>query len=200
VPDELDVFRRSGVQPILILQPGQTELSGGADKARRAAQCFKDRLAALKAAAGAYVFPNDVMIFLDVESGTKLSAGYLETLVTELQSENVLSGGARFGIYLAGAYSADVRAVINSEIQNHLPISAVWFARYLKNCGPLPYWQENNIPQLGTINVDAELWQYAESCHAYGNPYEHSGFDLNALKPPVYREEMIAALGSFVAR
>lgn len=181
VPDELDVFRRSGVKPILILQPGQYSLSGGADEAVNAARCFKSQLDALSAF-GNFAFPDDRMIFLDVEKGTRLSATYLEALVAELQSDGVLGGNARFGIYLSGGYSSDIRALINAEIANHLPISVVWIARYLSSCGPPPYWQENNIPELGTINLSEELWQYAASCHgSYA-----AGFDLNAVKPPVY--------------
>ena len=184
VPDELDVFRRSGVKPILILQPGQDTLSRGADDAVNAARCFKSQLDALTAFGG-FAFPDDVMIFLDVEKGTQLSPAFVEGLIAELQNDGVLKGNARFGIYLSGGYSNDVRAVINSEISNHLPISMVWIARYLRNCGPLPYWQENNIPELGSINLGSELWQYAASCHSYGS-YADAGFDLDAVKPPVY--------------
>ena len=181
--DELDVFRRNAIVPILILQPGQDTLSGGTGPAGRVAQCFKARLDALKA--GGYTFPPDVMIFLDVETGTELSPVYLETLVRDLQTYGVLDGHARFGIYLPGAYSADVRAVINNEIANGLPISMAWFAHYV-DCGPLPYWEEANITALGTINVQTEFWQYAANCRAYGSSSANAGFDLNAEKPPTY--------------
>jgi len=179
VPDELDVFRRSGVKPILILQPGQYTLSMGADDALNAARCFKSQIDALSAF-GSFSFPDDVMIFLDVEKGTELSPAYLEALIAEMQTDGVLAGNARFGIYLSGGYSNDVRAVINSEIANHLPISVVWMARYV-GCGPPPFWQENNIPQLGTINLSSELWQYAGSCHS--DSYATPGFDLDAVRP-----------------
>ena len=181
-PEELDVFRRSGVKPIVILQPGQSTLSGGATEALEAARCLKDKLDTL---ASEFLFPGDLMIFLDVEKGTQLSRAYLEALVSALQTSGVLSGDTRFGIYLSGGYSSDVRALINSEVANGVPISTVWMARYLKSCGPLPYWQENNIPELGTINVSAELWQYAEACHADGS-YAGASFDLDAVKPPTY--------------
>jgi len=177
--DELDVFRRNAIEPILILQPGQDALSMGTGPADRAAQCFKARLDALKT--GGYTFPPDVMIFLDVERGTELSAVFLERLVKDLQYYGVLDGNARFGIYLSGAYSADVRAVINTEIGNGLPISMAWFARYI-DCGPLPYWEEANVASLGTINVQTEFWQYAANCRADGS--SDAGFDLNAEKPP----------------
>lgn len=181
--DEFDVFRRNAIVPILILQPGQDTLSGGTGPADRVAQCFKTRLDALKA--GGYAFPPDVMIFLDVETGTELSAVYLETLVKDLRNDGVLDGNARFGIYLSGAYSADVRALINTEIGNGLPISMAWFAHYV-DCGPLPYWEEANIAPLGTINVQTEFWQYAANCRAYGSNSANTGFDLNAEKPPAY--------------
>lgn len=177
--DELDVFRRNDVVPILILQPGQDALSMGTGPADRAAQCFTTRFDALKA--GGYPFPPDVMIFLDVEPGTELSAVFLERLVKDLQYYGVLDGRARFGIYLSGAYSANVRTLINTEIDNGLPISMVWFARYI-DCGPLPYWEEANTAPLGTINVHTEFWQYAANCSAYGS--SNAGFDLNAEKPP----------------
>jgi hypothetical protein len=177
--DELDVFRRNAVTPILILQPGQDQLSGGTGPADRTAQCFKSRLDALKA--GGYDFPPDVMIFLDVEPGTELSPVFLERLTKDLQYYGVLDGNARFGIYLSGASSADVRALINTEIGNGLPISMVWFAHYV-DCGPLPYWEEANAAPLGTINVQTEFWQYAANCSAYGS--SSAGFDLNAEKPP----------------
>jgi len=179
---ELDVFRRSGIKPILILQPGQSTLSGGQAEAVEAARCFKAKLDAL---ASEFLFPGDLMIFLDVEKGTHLSQAYLEALVSELQASGVLAGSTQFGLYLSGGYSSDVRALINSEVANRTPISVVWIARYLKSCGPLPYWQDNNIPELGSINVSSELWQYAEACHAYGMAASAS-FDLDAVKPPVY--------------
>ena len=179
---ELDVFRRSGIKPILILQPGQETLSGGAAEALEAAQCVKAKLDALSSE---FLFPGDLTIVLDVEKGTHLAPAYLEALVSELQTDGILSGNARFGIYLSGGYSSDVRALINAEVANHVPISLVWIARYLKTCGPLPYWQDNNIPELGTINVSEELWQYAEGCHADGS-YASISFDLDAIKPPVY--------------
>ena len=179
--DELDVFRRNAIAPILILQPGQDTLSGGTGPADRTAQCFKARFDALKA--GDYAFPPDVMIFLDVEPGTELSADFLERLVKDLQYYGVLDGKARFGVYLSGAYSADVRALINAEIGNGLPISMAWFARYV-DCGPLPYWEEANIAPLGTINVQTEFWQYAANCRSDGPNYAKAGFDLNAEKPP----------------
>lgn len=180
--DELDVFRRSGIKPIVILQPGQSTLSGGIIEASEAAECLKTKLDAL---AGEFLFPTDLMIFLDVEKGTQLTPEYLETLVSELQANGVLSGDVRFGIYLSGGYSSSVRALINSEVANGVPISTVWMARYLKTCGPIPYWQENNIPELGTINVSNELWQYAEGCHA-DSGYAGASFDLDAVKPPTY--------------
>src|SRR5215472_8234065 len=73
VPAELDVFRRSGVKPILILQPGQDTLSAGVDEATNAARCFKNQVDALASFSTDFAFPNDLMIFLDVEKGTKLS-------------------------------------------------------------------------------------------------------------------------------
>ena len=175
--DELDVLRRNAITPILILQPGQDQLSMGTGPADRTAECFKANLDALKA--GGYAFPPDVMIFLDVEPGTELSGVFLERLVKDLQYYGVLDGNARFGIYLSGAYSADVRALVNTEIGNGLPISMAWFARYV-DCGPLPYWEEANVASLGTINVQTEFWQYAANCRGPNN----AGFDLDAEKPP----------------
>ncbi len=180
--EELDVFRRSGVRPIVVLQPGQSTLSGGAPEAMEAADCLKAKLDVLSSE---FLFPGDMMIFLDVEKGTRLTPEYLETLVSQLKMNGVLSGDVKFGIYLSGGYSSSVRALINSEVANGVPISTVWMARYLKTCGPLPYWQENNIPELGTINVSTELWQYAEGCRADGS-YADASFDLDAVKPPTH--------------
>ena len=184
--DELSVFARTNIKPILILQPGQSTLSGGADDAGRAAECFEQQLALLKDT-GTYVFPSDLMIMLDVEHGTALSAGYLRALVSRFESDGLLSGGARFGIYLSGAYSQETRAVIQDEVRDGLPISMLWFARYVdtSDCGPLPYWVESDTDALGSVNVPTELWQYAVECHRYGGESD-GAFDLNAFKPPVY--------------
>src|SRR5579864_3409326 len=61
---ELEVFRRSGIKPILILQPGQETLSGGAAEALEAARCVKAKLDTL---ASEFLFPGDLTIVLDVE-------------------------------------------------------------------------------------------------------------------------------------
>ncbi len=181
-PEELDLFRRSRIEPIVILQPGQSTLSGGATEATHAAQCLKANLDVL---AREFRFPSDLMIFLDVENGTQLSPEYLEALVSGLQENGVLRGEVRFGVYLSGSHSGDLRALINSAIADGAPISTVWMARYLNGCGPLAYWQENNTPELGTVNVSEELWQYAADCHADGS-YAGASFDLNAVRPPTY--------------
>lgn len=186
-PSELGVFARSGLRPILILQPGQSTLSGGSSDAEQAARCFEDQLAALKSA-GTYVFPSDVMIMLDVERGTNLSGDYLHALVNQFQSDGVLAGGARFGIYLSGAYSQDTRSVIESAIRDGTPISVLWFARYIDSadCGPLPYWVESNTEAAGMVSASTEMWQYARNCHRFGPGSETPEFDLDVAKPPVY--------------
>lgn len=185
-PDELSVFARTSTKPILILQPGQSTLSGGADDAERAALCFEAQLSVLKSAR-TYVFPSDLMIMLDVEHGTELSADYLRALVNRFESDGVLSGGARFGIYLSGAYSQETRAVVQDGVRDGLPISVMWFARYVdtSDCGPLPYWVESDTDALGSVNVPTEMWQYAVECHRYGAEGD-GAFDLNAAKPPLY--------------
>ena len=184
--DELGVFARTSVQPILILQPGQATLSGGEGDADSAADCVEMQLASLKNAA-TYAFPVDLMIVLDVENNTQLSADYLRALVNRLQGDGVLAGGARFGIYLSGAYSQETRAVIQDEVRDGLPISVLWFARYVdtSDCGPLPYWVESDTDALGSVSVPTEMWQYAVECHRYGGEGD-GAFDLNAAKPPVY--------------
>ncbi len=183
-PDELSVFARTGVQPILILQPGQATLSGGEAEADTAADCVEMQLASLRSA---YSFPVDLMLVLDVENNTQLSADYLRALVNRLQGDSVLASGMRFGIYLSGAYSQRTRAVIQDEIRDGLPITVLWFARYVdtSDCGPLPYWVENDTDALGSVSVPTEMWQYAVECHRYGGEGD-GAFDLNAMKPPVY--------------
>jgi hypothetical protein len=185
--DELGVFARANLRPILILQPGQSTLSGGSSDAEAAAQCFEQQLALLKDA-GTYVFPSDLMIMLDVEHNTELSADYLNALVRRFQNDGVLAGGARFGIYLSGAYSQQTRAVVEDGVRDGLPISVLWFARYIDSadCGPLPYWVESNNETFGTVSVNAEMWQYARNCHRFGAGSETPEFDLDVAKPPVY--------------
>jgi hypothetical protein len=185
--DELSVFARASLKPILILQPGQSTLSGGSSDAQTAVQCFEQQLALLKDA-GTYVFPSDLMIMLDVEHGTQLSADYLSALVRQFQSDGLLAGGARFGIYLSGAYSQETRAVIEDAVRDGLPISVLWFARYIDSadCGPLPYWVESNTDALGNVSVPNEMWQYAKNCHRFGGASDAAEFDLDVAKPPVY--------------
>ena len=185
--DELSVFARANLRPILILQPGQSTLAGGSSDAESAAQCFENQLAALRST-GTYVFPSDVVIMLDVEHGTQLSADYLGALARRFESDGILSGGARFGIYLSGAYSQETRAVIEDGVRDGLPISVLWFARYIdsSDCGPLPYWVESDTDALGQVSVRDEMWQYARNCHRFGGANDAAEFDLDAAKPPVY--------------
>lgn len=182
---ELAVLQRNSVAPFLILQPGQSTLSGGAAEANAAASCLASRIADLKAVSGAAALPLDLEVFLDVETGTTLSQAYLDALIPALQRYGVLTGSTRFGLYLSGAYSAQVRDVINREVARGVPISILWFNRYpLRNyCGPPQFWQENNIPTLGVANVPYEYWQYAAECRAYGGRYPASSFDLNIRRP-----------------
>ncbi len=97
----------------------------------------------------------------------------------------MLTANTRFGIYLSGAYSVQLRDLINREIARGLPISIVWFNRYpLRSyCGPPQFWQENNISALGIANVPYEYWQYAAECRAYGGRYPASSFDINIRRP-----------------
>ncbi|MBL6938764.1 MAG: hypothetical protein ISS15_09490 [Alphaproteobacteria bacterium] len=180
---ELAVMQRNNVAPFLILQPGQSTLSRGAAEANAAASCLASRIADLKAMGGS--LPDGLEIFLDVEKDTALSAAYLEALIPALQRYGVLTPYTRFGIYLSGAYSVQLRDLVNREIARGLPISVLWFNRYpLRNyCGPPQFWQENNIPELGVANVTVEYWQYAAECRAYGGRYPASSFDINIRRP-----------------
>jgi hypothetical protein len=188
---EFDAFRRNSLRPILILQPGQGDMSGGEEEGQAAAQCFEDSLASLRAAGGADLLPHGgLSIFLDVERKTQLSASYLSALTTKLQRDGILEGGSTFGIYMNASDASRLQAVIDSVINAHGRISSVWIAAYSKgpSCVTTPYSAESNSPPAGLMNVATEMWQYAADCHAYGSPYENFGFDLSDNRSPVYRQ------------
>jgi len=179
---EFAAFRRNALHPILILQPGQGDMSGGEEEGRAAAQCFEDSLASLRAAGGADLLPHGgLSIFLDVEHGTPLTTSYLGALTNKLQSDGILEGASTFGVYMHARDVSSLQPVIDSVIYNHGRISSVWIASYLKDpsCVPTPDAGGNNAPPAGLMNVATEMWQYAADCHAYGSPYESFGFDLS---------------------
>jgi hypothetical protein len=197
IDSELETFRATGIQPILILAPHQWVLSEDATAAHAITACFARRFDELNTHLQGYSLPDDVLVVLDVETKSTLSGAFLNALVTDLQRDGVLVGGRRFGIYLSGAYSRETREVINDAIAHNLPITVAWFDRYLTShpCAPMPFWQENNIGELGKLNVETELWQYAEACHGWGAPYQNAaGFDLNAIKPRVYSAPVPVAI------
>jgi hypothetical protein len=186
--DEFAAFRRHALRPILILQPGQGDMSGGDEEGQAAAQCFEDSLANLRAAGGADLLPhNGLSIFLDVERGTQLSSSYLGALTTKLQNDGILEGASTFGIYINARDVDRLQPVIDSVINNHGRISGMWIAAYLKgpSCVSTPYGEENNAPPAGLMNVSTEMWQYAADCHASGSPYESFGFDLSDNRWPI---------------
>jgi hypothetical protein len=190
--DEFAAFRRNALRPILILQPGQGDMSGGEEEGRAAAQCFEDSLANLRAAGGADLLPyNGLSIFLDVERGTPLTSSYLSALTTKLQNDGILQGASTFGIYINARDVSRLQPVIDSVIFNHGRISNVWIAAYLKgpSCVPTPYAGENNAPPPGLMNVATEMWQYAADCHAYGSPYENFGFDLSDNRSLIHKTD-----------
>ena len=189
--DEFAAFRRNALRPILILQPGQGDMSGGEEEGHAAAQCFEDSLASLRAEGGGDLLPySGLSIFLDVERGTELTSSYLGALITKLQNDGILEGASTFGIYINARDVSRLQPVIDNVIDNHGRISSVWIAAYLKgsSCVTTPYSGENNSPPAGLINVATEMWQYAADCHAYGSPYENFGFDLSDNRSPIYRE------------
>jgi hypothetical protein len=181
---EFEAFRRNTVRPILILQPGQHNMNKGVRAGRAAASCFENSVNALRAANGADLLPLDnLMIFLDVEKGTDISSDYLVGLIDDLQADGFLSGASTFGIYMNANDGLVLAPAINGAIRDKLPITTVWYAAYLPYkdvmCVSLPYWERHNALSSGKIDVTAEVWQYAENCHAYGTPYEHAGFDIS---------------------
>jgi hypothetical protein len=187
--DEFDAFRRNALRPILILQPGQGDMSGGEEEGRVAAQCFEDSLASLRAAGGADLLPHGgLSIFLDVEHGTPLTSSYLGALTNKLQDDGILEGASTFGIYMHARDVSTLEPVIDNVIFNHGRISSVWIASYGPGCMPTPYAGGYDAPPAGLMNVATEMWQYAADCHAYGSPYDSFSFDLsdNRLRvPPV---------------
>ena len=190
--DEFAAFRRNGLRPILILQPGQGDMSGGAEEGQVAAQCFEDSLASLRAAGGADLLPySGLSIFLDVERGTPVTPSYLGALTNKLQNDGILQGASTFGIYINARDVSSLEPVIDSVVGNHGRIDSVWIAAYLKGpaCVPSPYAGENSAPPAGLMNVATEMWQYAADCHAVGSPYETFGFDLSDNRSPIRREE-----------
>jgi hypothetical protein len=177
---EFDAFRRNGLRPILILQPGQGDMSGGEEEGQAAAQCFEDSLANLRAAGGADLLPHGgLSIFLDVEHGTPLTSSYLGALTNKLQDDGILEGASTFGIYLHARDVSTLEPVIDNVIYNHGRISSVWIASYGPGCMPTPYAGGYDSPPAGLMNVATEMWQYAADCHAYGSPYDSFGFDLS---------------------
>jgi hypothetical protein len=190
--DEFAAFRRNALRPILILQPGQGDMSGGEEEGRVAAQCFEDSLASLRAAGGADLLPHSgLSIFLDVERGTQLTSSYLSALTTKLQNDGILQGASTFGIYINARDVSRLQPVIDSVIDHHGRISSVWIASYLNgsSCVATPYSAESNFPPAGFMNVATEMWQYAADCHATGSPYENFGFDLSDNRSTIYRED-----------
>ncbi len=190
--DEFSAFRRNGLRPILILQPGQGDMSGGEEEGRVAAQCLEDSVASLRAAGGADLLPyNGLSIFLDVERGTPVTTSYLGALTNKLQNDGVLQGASTFGIYMNARDANSLQPVIDNVIYNHGRIDSVWIASYLKSpsCVPSPYAGENSAPPAGLMNVATEMWQYAADCRATGSPYENFGFDLSDNRPPVRRAD-----------
>jgi hypothetical protein len=187
--DEFGAFRRNSLRPILILQPGQGDMSGGEHEGRVAAQCLEDSLASLRAAGGADLLPSGgLSIFLDVERGTPVSPSYLGGLVTKLHNDGILEGGSTFGIYVNASDVSSLEAVIDNTANNHR-ISSLWIASYLKgtSCIATPYSGGNNTPPVGLKNVATEMWQYAADCRATGSPYEKFGFDLSDNRSPTRR-------------
>jgi hypothetical protein len=187
---EFEAFRRNTVRPILILQPGQHNMNRGAGDGRAAARCFENSVNALRAANGADLLPLDnLMIFLDVERGTDISSDYLAGLMDGLQAGGFLSGASTFGIYMNANDGPVLASAINGAIRDNLPITTVWYAAYLphKNleCVALPYSEGHHALSSGEIDVTAEIWQYAENCHAHGIPYKDAGFDMSSMEHPV---------------
>lgn len=192
--DELDAFRRHSLRPILILQPGQGDMSGGEHEGQAAARCFEESLASLRAAGGADLLPSGgLSIFLDVERGTPLTSSYLTGLTTKLQNDGILEGASTFGIYINASDVSSLQPVINSVIDNHGRISSVWIAAYLKgpSCVASPYTGEINSPPSGFMNVATEMWQYAADCRAYGSPYESFAFDISDNRSPIHRLSLL---------
>ena len=190
--DEFAAFRRHSLRPILILQPGQGDMSGGEHEGQVAAQCLEDSLASLRAAGGADLLPyNGLSIFLDVERGTPVTSSYLGALTNKLQNDGILQGASTFGVYINARDVSSLQPVIDSVIDNHGRISSVWIAQYLKgpSCVPTPYAGGNTAPPAGLMNVATELWQYAADCHAHGSPYESFGFDLSDNRVLVRRAD-----------
>jgi len=190
--DEFAAFRRNALRPILILQPGQGDMSGGEEEGRVAAQCLEDSLASLRAAGGADLLPHGgLSIFLDVEHGTPVTSSYLGALTGKLQNDGILQGTSTFGVYIHARDVSSLQPVIDNVISNHGRIDSVWIAAYLKSpaCVPTPYTEENNAPPAGLMNVATEMWQYAADCRATGSPYENFGFDLSDNRPPVRRAD-----------
>jgi hypothetical protein len=190
--DEFAAFRRNALRPILILQPGQGDMSGGEEEGRVAAQCLEDSLANLRAAGGADLLPyGGLSIFLDVERGTPVTSSYLIALTNKLQNDGVLQGASTFGVYVNARDVSSLQPVIDTVIGNHGRIDSMWIAAYLKgpSCVPTPYADENNAPPAGLMNVATEMWQYAADCRATGSPYENFGFDLSDNRPPIRRAD-----------
>ena len=190
--DEFAAFRRNALRPILILQPGQGDMSGGEEEGRVAAQCLEDSLASLRAAGGADLLPySGLSIFLDVERGTPVTPSYLGALSNKLQNDGILQGASTFGVYVNARDVSSLQPVIDTVIGNHGRIDSMWIAAYLKSpsCVPTPYADENSAPPAGLMNVAIEMWQYAADCRATGSPYENFGFDLSDNRPPIRRAD-----------
>ena len=117
------------------------------------------------------------------------SSDYLAGLMDGLQAAGFLSGASTFGIYMNANDGPFLAPTINGAIRDNLPITTVWYAAYLphKNleCVALPYSEGHDALSSGEIDVTAEIWQYAENCHAHGIPYKDAGFDMSSMAPPV---------------